>query len=714
MAAVHLVTISPGIGRMSSINFASKHRPHTFEKVRGQPHPVRFLSGLIQRGQVGRSLLLHGAIGSGKTSLVRIYARALNCDAPTEEGSPCLGCQPCLNKEGFHEYDTSGDRGDRETVLDWVRQRNRRPRGHKWNVLFFDEAHSLTSQAADALLKQVEEPEPQVIFCFATTEYERIRPALRSRLIGFEIKPLPANQAIKLLQECALEEGIKYEPGALELLAGLRQGYARDLLIGLEQVSDPGGSPITVARVREVFDVDHTDHLLAYASALALGDPAAQEQTWFGWNEAAATKIRWLQALLTGLYYNDVLGRTLVVDALISSILPPERAPILAGFRKRLGVVKTSALAPHWRAMMAYWPVEPDHLGETALQMRIALFHYFVNHELPALEGAVRIKAREPRSVGTNTACAIAGQASTSHSPVEGGARFPTINDVHGIIESASFLAQEHDRLFNAHILIKPALMGADEEKDAVALIAAFCEELDAEFAGLRGEPFARLSLIERDLDRGGDVTGRILIHLPEYVKTGPGIDAATSIMARVQSWRRDVWLKGCDAVVVATAKNPSSLAFHWDSVIDLCAGLGDEELDWDPVRNELAPVLDLLDIPARRRRRIGGIAASLVGRSALLGPAAVSQARETGMSLLSALTANRWDLIRSGWELKEHKDRQRTKEERRAALALITESYGEPAEARERREVLLASWQRPPEERQRRAWRGWWLPAEV
>jgi DNA polymerase-3 subunit gamma/tau len=125
-------------------------------------------------------------------------------------------------------------------------------------------------------LKDVEEAKPGVIFCFATTEFNRIRRALQSRLAHLEVRPLSASDAISFLKIAADKEGIEYEPSALALLAGLKQGYPRDLLIGLEQVYEPGSGPLTTKQVREVFDVDHTQVLVEYFLALADGDFALE------------------------------------------------------------------------------------------------------------------------------------------------------------------------------------------------------------------------------------------------------------------------------------------------------------------------------------------------------------------------------------------------------------------------------------------------------
>ena len=153
--------------------------------------------------------------------------------------------------------------------------------------MFFDEAHSLANEAADSLLKDVEEAKPGVIFCFATTEFARIRPALRSRLSPLEVHPLSASDAVGLLKYVADKEGIEYEPSALELLARLKQGYPRDILKGLGQVFEPGSGLLTTKQVRKAFDVDHTQVLVAYFLALADGDSARQTQLMYRLARAA-------------------------------------------------------------------------------------------------------------------------------------------------------------------------------------------------------------------------------------------------------------------------------------------------------------------------------------------------------------------------------------------------------------------------------------------
>ncbi len=701
---------------MARSDYADARPPQTFAEIRGQEHAKRFLSRLIQRGQIARPILFEGAYGSGKTSLARLYARALNCRDRRACGSPCGRCQACTANAGFHEYDTPLEGGDKANVLRFVTDRARPQTAYKYVVLFFDEAHALERRAAEALLKSVEEPPDGVTFCFATTHPGQIIAPLRSRLRSVVVKPLPARLAIRLLQERAEADGLAYDPAALALLAGLKQGHPRDLLNGLGQLRDLEPPRITVKLVREVFDVDHDVHLLTYVTALADGDESAQVRAWFAWQEPAATKIAWLQAFLTSLYYNDILGEDAVVDALVASIEEMDRRRIIDRFRRRLRLERTGGLAEPWRRMMAFWATPADDTAPAALELRVAVFQDLVNAGPvePAQSDLGQDTARRP----TPTPRAPE-RLELAAVPAPGKSRYIEAADVRAIVATASYLPQEHGVLFNARFDVRPAAYGCDDDASARASIEAFCRDLRDAVASWGQGPFARLTLFMRDPDRGGDLRGLVVAHLPQGTEPRAGDDATGRIDAWCRAWRaadRTTEPENGISFAPAPLRRADAITFHWRAVMQLCAGLDAGVTHLDPQAGRVCPLRELLhEAGAVAWRRAGPVSDPLFSVSELLAPQAVANACAHGMDLLSAFDAGAWEHLRTGWELEEHPDRLSAKAERRARLDEIAEIYGaDTPQAQDAQAERIAAWSRPAEER-RHTWPGaWWPRAEA
>lgn len=692
-------------------DYADARPPQTFAEIRGQEHAKRFLSRLIQRGQIARPILFEGAYGSGKTSLARLYARGLNCQELRACGSPCGSCPACAANVGFHEYDTPLEGGDKANVLRFVTDRARTPTAHKYVVLFFDEAHALDKSAAEALLKTVEEPPARVTFCFATTEPGQIIKALRSRLRSVVVTPLSAKLAVRLLRERAEADELAYDPAALDLLAGIKQGHPRDLLNGLGQLRDLAPPRITVELVREVFDVDHDRHLLSYATALADGDEPAQVRAWFAWQEPVATKIVWLQAFLTSLYYNDILGQNVIVDALVASIGEVDRRRILDRFRERLGFERTGNLAEPWRRMMAFWASPADDPAPAALELRVAVFQDLVN------AGPVELAWADPGQ-DTGLRPALISRAPACLEPVAVQAprsRYLEAADVRAIVATASYLPQEHGVLFNARFDVRPKAYGCGDDASARASIEAFCGDLWEAVSCWSQGPFARLTLFMRDPDRGGDLRGMLVVHLPKGTGPHAGVDVADRIGAWCRAWRAaDRKTEPEDGISFALnhPRKVNAIAFHWREVMKLCAGLDEEVKHLDPRTGYVQPLRELLLKAGKISwRRAGPVFGPLFSVSELLAPQAVVNACAHEMGLLSAFDAGAWEHLRTGWELKEYPDRLAAKAERRARLDEIAEIYGpDTTKVQVAQAEQVAAWSRPVEER-RHTWPGAWWP---
>lgn len=728
---------------MSRRNLAEEYRPDSFKAVLGQEHPVAYLSGLIRRRQIGRSLLLHGSVGSGKTSLVRLYARALNCLEPKEDGSPCNDCTWCNEAPGtagLFTYKMSEWEGDRKSVVSWLNLVNRTPSaGYKYAILFFDEAHLLKGEAMGALLQAVENPKERVIFCFATTAPHELRPALLSRLMHLEVRPLPADLALRLLKRVAdastaAGEPILYDTDALSLLAGLKRGHPRDLLIGLDQVAEPGVR-VTVERVRFVFDVDHAGVLVNYFLALADADLARQTELIFSWREPPPAKVRWIQAFLTSLYYNDVLGKPLVLDALIHSITN-ERASILERFCRRLGVAEPFGLAPYWRRMMAFWPMQAADLDEATVHLRLTLFHHLVNQELPDIG---RGTARAP----TQTATAANGAATPATAACATGAcsieghpfpmpdwlldrpandpAYPRVEDARELINRASFLTQEYGVLFNACFEVRPPLFGVETEAEGRRLVEEFCVDLQNRVRAWRGGDeglFAHLTLYEREEDEGA-LRALLVVHLPRSRTPDRSVevDCVAAAGAWCKQWRAHLRTGTASAAVSFVSgvpAKPQAWRFHWRQVLNLCAGLGEEDTVPDPVTGRPVPLLKLLKVPKRFQRDPGPVGGPLIGASALLRPDAVARASQNRMEPLSAFDARAWDWIQAGWEAKEFPLRRETKADREREVAKLRELHEADEDGFRAAMLELANrWPTRPE-RRRRGWRGWWPGADA
>lgn len=717
-----------GTGTAGRLNFADKYRPSTFSEVFGQESVVACLSNLIERSRIPRNVLLHGAVGSGKTTLARIYARALNCQAPDPKSSPCYDCEACGASQaapilGFEEYNVSRYGGGKEAVERELKAFYRRAKESQYRILFFDEAHTLTKEACDLLLNHVDEHEPDVVFLFATTEVERVREALRSRLLDLLVRPLAITDAIEFLRQAAEKEGIKYESGALELLAGLRKGYPRDLLLGLERVCDSRDSVLTVAQVRAAFDVDQTVILVDYFTALADGDPDRDRpaEVVFAWQEAAADKIRWIQAFLVHVYHNEILGRRLVVDGVIEAIPADVRADIVRRFCSRLGLTDSADLAPYWVRLMNFWSPSETVIHETALILRLTLFHRLVAST--ALDNAKEVTGREGLT-GHATASASAVALETlgpslgfgpPPTPRPGARKvknqdgYLNLGDVRQIVHAASFLAQEYGVLFNAAFKIRPAVIGA-READAVKAIMAFRDELAAQTQAWGGELTASITVLERD---DGGIVGRVVAHLyAPNMQDAADADGTGRTRDWARAWRDGAKRLGGDAVVFtpAPAGARAALSFHWKRTFDLCAGLDEDVEAFDPLIGEHVSLLKLLRVKPRCPGPVYDHlhVPPLAVIPAPLSDKAIAEACSHRLAPLSAFDDEAWGELTTGWELEEFRERRATRAEREHRLAGVCQRFGENTpEARAEVERIVGSWPSDPRRRRRR-WRGW------
>ncbi|HEY3684899.1 MAG TPA: DNA polymerase III subunit gamma and tau [Streptosporangiaceae bacterium] len=334
-----------------SLALYRKYRPATFAEVKGQEHVTEPLQQALRNGRINHAYLFSGPRGCGKTTSARILARSLNCEkGPTPE--PCGVCDSCvaLGPNGAGSIDVieidAASHGGVDDARDLREKAFFAPVSSRFKIYIIDEAHMVTREGFNALLKLVEEPPPHLKFVFATTEPEKVIGTIRSRTHHYPFRLIPPGTLRELLEEILSTEDVAYEPAALPLVVRAGAGSARDSLSILDQLL-AGADDSGITYDRSVSLLGYTDASLLdeVVDAFADGDGAAVFRAVDRVIEGGHDPRRFAADLLERL--RDLVVLAAVPDAGESGLLdaPPDQLEAMQSQAGRMGQAELTRAA---------------------------------------------------------------------------------------------------------------------------------------------------------------------------------------------------------------------------------------------------------------------------------------------------------------------------------------------------------------------------------
>jgi DNA polymerase III subunit gamma/tau len=363
---------------MSHVVLARKYRPRSFDQMVGQEHVVQALGNALASGRLHHAYLFTGTRGIGKTTVSRILAKSLNCTGPDGQGGvtaqPCGQCQACTEIDAdryidYIELDAASNRSIDE-IRDLIERAAYKPSVGRFKVFMIDEAHQLTKDAFNALLKTLEEPPEYLKFVLATTDPEKMLPTVLSRCLQFNLRPMAPEVVHAHLKAVLEAEQVPVDAGSLRLLSRAARGSMRDALSLTDQAIAYGAGQLSEEGVRSMLGSVDRRHAGRLIQALAQRDGPALLQIvdeLRGWGLSASGTLEEMATLLQQMAVQQAVPGALdendaeAADAVrLAALMPPDETQLLY------------SIAIHGRAELSL--VSDDYAALTMVLLRLFAF----------------------------------------------------------------------------------------------------------------------------------------------------------------------------------------------------------------------------------------------------------------------------------------------------------------------------------------------------
>lgn len=413
---------TPSPGNQSSLY--RRHRPRTFGEVIGQEHVVRTLRNAIDQDKVHHAYMFVGSRGTGKTSMAKILAGALNCaDGPKSDfppGDPVVEAIAAGTSMDVIEMDAASHNGV-DDIRELIESVSVMPVAGGWKVYILDEAHMITPQGWNAFLKTLEEPPPHTVFVLATTEANKVLPTVADRCHRFDFRRPTVEQLSQALRRAAAAERIEIGDDAVAMIARSATGSFRDALGTLEQLVTYGGAAVTADDVQAVLGVADFDMLERTGAAVAEGDRRAVLGAVAELADSGRDMIAFARDF--ALHVRNLLVARTLGEAPDSLGLTAEQSTRLAAQAESFGPERLA----HTLDLISRMIAAARAGGDPRLQLELALFKAARPEDDAAPDALLaRIEALESRPMGA-VAGAVESSGGVAHQdePVAASAETP-------------------------------------------------------------------------------------------------------------------------------------------------------------------------------------------------------------------------------------------------------------------------------------------------